>query len=132
MPGQYDYGQQPGYPGGPAPEGAGGGKSKKGLWIGIGALILVVAVVAVLGFVAPGFFNTKVFDNAKMQTDVAGLLTNQYKVEGASNVTCPADQAVTDGATFNCTVTVAGKQQNVPIKVVGSNGDYQVGAPVAK
>jgi Domain of unknown function (DUF4333) len=131
MPGQYDYGQPPGYPGG-AQEGASGGKSKKGLWIGVGALILVVAVVAVLGFLAPGFFNTKVFDNAKMQTDVQKILTDNYQVEGASNVTCPADQAVKDGTTFTCTVTVAGKQQTVPIKVVGDSGDYQVGAPAGQ
>ncbi|WP_134668497.1 MULTISPECIES: DUF4333 domain-containing protein [unclassified Amycolatopsis] len=126
QPGQYDYGQ----PGGAAPESSGG--SKKGLFIGIGALVVVVAVVAILGFVAPGFFKTQVFNNNQMQTDVAKLLTDTYKIQGVSGVTCPAEQKVEDGAKFECTATINGKPQQVPITVKGNDGNYEVSPPAAK
>jgi hypothetical protein len=128
QPGQYDYGQQqPGYPGAP---GAGGEKkSKKGLLIGIGAAVVVIAVVGILGFVAPGFFVTKVFDNTAVQTGVTKILTENYKINGVKDVVCPADKEVKDGITFECTASVAGKTVKVPVTVKGSSGDYQVGAP---
>ncbi|WP_344866248.1 DUF4333 domain-containing protein [Amycolatopsis ultiminotia] len=126
QPGQYDYGQQPGS----APEPA--AKSKKGLFIGIGALVVVVVVVAILGFVAPGFFKTQVFNNTTMQTDVAKLLTGTYKIQGVDGVTCPAEQKVSDGAKFECTATINGKPQQVPITVKGSDGNYEVSPPAAQ
>jgi hypothetical protein len=129
QPGQYDYGQQqPGYPGAPAGEKT----SKKGLFIGLGALVAVLIVVGVLGFVAPAFFVTKVFDNAAVQTGVQKILTENYKIEGVTAVTCPAEQEVKDGVTFECTATVAGKTQTVPITVKGADGNYEVGTPAAK
>lgn len=127
QPGQYDYGQQPGFP--PAPP-QGEKKSKKGLFIGVGAALVVIAAVLVLGFVTPGFFNTKVFDSGAMQGDVQKILTGTYKLDGVSNVNCPAQQEVKDGASFTCTATIGGKEQKVPITVQGSDGNYQVGIPV--
>ncbi|MDT7726043.1 MAG: hypothetical protein QOI21_2619, partial [Actinomycetota bacterium] len=116
---------QPAYP-------AGEKKSKKGLFIGLGALIAVLAVIGVLGFVAPGFFVTKVFDNAAVQTGVTKILTENYKIAGVTGVSCPAEQEVKDGVTFQCTATVAGKTQTVPITVKGADGNYEVGTPAAK
>jgi hypothetical protein len=128
--GQYDYGQQ--FPGA-APEGEKpAGKPKKGLLIGIVALVVVVAVVGVLGFVAPGFFKTQVFNNTQMQTDVQKLLTETYKIDGVTGVTCPAEQKVEDGAKFECTATIAGKPQQIPITVKGDGGNYEVSPPAAK
>ena len=130
---QPQYGQQPGqfgqFPGAPAPEGEQQAKSKKGLLIGIGAAVAVVVVVGILGFVAPGFFKTQVFNNTQMQTDVQKLLTDTYKIEGVTAVSCPADQKVSDGAKFDCTATVGGKQQKVPITVKGDSGNYEVSPP---
>jgi hypothetical protein len=128
--GQYDYTQQ--FPGTAAPEGEQAPKSKKGLLIGVVAAIVVVAVVLVLGFVAPGFFKTQVFNNTQMQTDVQKLLTETYKIDGVTGVTCPAEQKVEDGAKFECTATIAGKPQQVPITVKGDGGNYEVSPPVAK
>jgi hypothetical protein len=125
--GQYDYGQ----PAAPAAGEKEPGGSKKGLFIGIGALVVVVAVVAILGFVAPGFFRTEVFNNTQMQTDVAKLLTDTYKIDGVSGVTCPAEQKVTDGAKFECTATISGKPQQVPITVKGTDGNYEVSPPTS-
>lgn len=129
QPGQYDYGQFPGtaQPGGEQPA-----KSKKGLFIGIGALVVVVAVVCFLGFVTPGFFKTEVFNSTQMQTDVQKLLTDTYKIDGVTSVTCPAQQEVKDGTKFECTATINGKQQQVPITVKGSGGNYEVSPPVSK
>jgi hypothetical protein len=132
QPGQYDYGQQQ-FPGATAaPEGEKPAKSKKGLLIGIVVLVVVVAVVGILGFVAPGFFKTQVFNNTQMQTDVQKLLTDTYKIDGVTGVTCPAEQKVTDGAKFECTATIAGKPQQIPITVKGDGGNYEVSPPASK
>jgi hypothetical protein len=130
--GQYDYGQQqfPGTTG--APEEEKPAKSKKGLLIGIVALVVVVAVVGILGFVAPGFFKTQVFNNTQMQTDVQKLLSDTYKIDGVTGVTCPAEQKVEDGAKFECTATIAGKPQQIPITVKGDGGNYEVSPPATK
>jgi hypothetical protein len=131
QPGQYDYGQPSGYPG--SPQTAGEKKSKKGLLIGIiVAVVVVLAAVGVLGFVAPGFFVTKVFDNQAVQTGVTKILTQNYKIAGVTGVTCPAQQEVKDGVTFECTANVAGKPVSVPITVKGTGGNYEVGAPAAQ
>ncbi|MDQ7807779.1 DUF4333 domain-containing protein [Amycolatopsis sp. A133] len=129
-PGQYDYGQQ--FPGAGAPEGETPAKSKKGLLIGVIAAIAAVAVFLILGFVAPGFLKTQVFNNTQMQTDVQKLLTETYKIEGVTGVTCPAEQKVEDGAKFECTATIAGKPQQVPITVKGDGGNYEVSPPASK
>lgn len=125
--GPYDYGQQGGFgqaPGEPAK------KSGKGLWIGLGALVVVLAVAAVLLFWQPGWLRPKVFDNAMMQTAVQKILNETYQVPGgAQTVSCPSGQEVKSGATFDCTATIGGKQQQVPITVTSDSGDYQVGLP---
>ena len=123
--GPQQYGQPPGYP-------TGEKKSKKGLFIGLGAVVVVLAVIGILGFVTPGFFVTKVFDNTAVQTGVTKILTENYKIPGVTGVTCPPQQPVKDGATFQCTATVAGKAQTVPITVKGADGNYEVGTPTAK
>jgi hypothetical protein len=131
QPGQqgYDYNQ---FPGAAAPDAEKPAGSKKGLLIGIGALVVVVAAVLILGFVAPGFFKTQVFNNTQMQTDVQKLLTDTYKIDGVTGVTCPAEQKVEDGAKFECTATIAGKPQQVPITVKGTGGNYEVSPPATK
>jgi hypothetical protein len=123
---EVDYGQPP------SNSGAGEKKSKNAIWIGIGAVIVVIAAVGILGFVTPGFFVAKVFDNKAVQAGVSKILTENYKIQGVANVSCPAGQEVKDGNTFDCTATVAGKQQRVPIKVTSADGQYEVGTPVAK
>jgi hypothetical protein len=122
-PGQYGYGQ-PGFPGG-APQQSSGGK--KGLWIGLGALVVVLALAAVALFVWPGLLKSKVFDSQQMQQDIKRLLTEAYAVDGVESVNCPSGQEVETGATFQCEVTVNGKQQSVTITVKNDDGHYQVG-----
>jgi len=127
QPGQYDYGQSqfPGTQG----EAQDKPKSKKGLFLGIGALVVIIAAVGILGFVTPGWFNTQVFNNTQMQTDVQKLLTETYGIKEISAVTCPSGQEVKDGVKFTCTATIEGKPQEVPITVKGDTGNYEVSPP---
>jgi hypothetical protein len=71
---------------------------------------------------------TKVFDEVAVAGSVKKILTDDYKVAGVTDVTCPATQKVRDGNTFDCTVIVAGKTKKVTITVIGSDGNYQVGS----
>ncbi|KZB88081.1 DUF4333 domain-containing protein [Amycolatopsis regifaucium] len=125
--GQYEYGQGQfqGTPG----EAQDKPKSKKGLFIGIGALVVIIAAVGILGFVTPGWFNTQVFNNTQMQTDVQKLLTETYKIPNVSAVSCPSGKEVKDGEKFTCTATIDGKPQDVPITVKGDTGNYEVSPP---
>ncbi|AUI58811.1 DUF4333 domain-containing protein [Amycolatopsis sp. BJA-103] len=125
--GQYEYGQ--GQFAGTQGEGQDKPKPKKGLFIGIGALVVIIAAVGVLGFVTPGWFNTQVFNNTQMQTDVQKLLTETYGIKEISAVTCPSGQEVKDGVKFTCTATIEGKPQEVPITVKGDTGNYEVSPP---
>jgi hypothetical protein len=118
---------QGGYP--PLPDNAprAGGKSKLP-WIIVAVVVVVLAAVGVLGFVTPGFFVNRVFDQVAVQQGVQKVLNDNYGVN-AQSVTCPKDEKVTNGATFQCDATVDGATKKVPITVTSATGDYQVGRP---
>ncbi|WP_216204711.1 DUF4333 domain-containing protein [Amycolatopsis aidingensis] len=128
QPGQFDYGQQPyGQPPGGQP-----GKSNKGLWFTIGGVVVVIALAAVALFVWPGWaMPGKTFDNAAMERDIQNLISDNYPVQGAvESVSCPADQPVKEGHTFECDITIGGQQQKVSITVVDeAEGKYEVAMP---
>ncbi|MEC3979361.1 DUF4333 domain-containing protein [Amycolatopsis sp. H20-H5] len=71
----------------------------------------------------------RVFDATVMQADIAKILTGTYKLKDVGAVTCPPGQAVRDATAFSCTVSVGGKEKQIPITVTGDDGQYQVGAP---
>ena len=124
---QQGYPQQPyagpyGQPGFGQPP----SKQKSSLpWILAGAgVLLVVAIVLVLGFVAPGWFRATVFDENAVAGGVEQVLTAEgIAVEGVS---CPPDMAVEVGNTFSCQVTVDGEQRDVRITVRTEAGEYTV------
>jgi hypothetical protein len=95
----------------------------------VGAAVLAVVAVLVLGFVAPGWFVTRVLDPDAVQGGVAKILTESYAVEAVADVRCPGDVEVVVGATFTCDATVDGDPVTVPVRVTGGNGDYEVGRP---
>lgn len=99
------------------------------MWLGIGVLVLVLAAVAIMGFVTPGWFTTKVFDTTKVEEGVKGILTSSYQIQDVASVECPAEQKVEAGTTFECTATIAGAQKKVQIKVTSDEGAYEVGKP---
>lgn len=107
-----------------------GGRKKSSLvWIISGGLALVVAVAAVLAFVWPGWFTSKVFDNGAVADGVKTVLTRNYKQENVTDVSCPSNQKVKVGSSFTCTVTVDGQPKTVRITVKSNSGDYEVAQP---
>ncbi len=93
-------------------------------------MVVVLAVVAVLGFVTPGFFVTRVFDASAVQGGVQKVLTTDYGISGVTAVTCGEGIEVTSGASFDCQATVDGQSVRVPIRVTSNSGDYEVGRPL--
>lgn len=73
----------------------------------------------------------KVFDEAAVQDSVKRILTDDYKVEGIKDVTCPPKQEVKEGGTFDCAVSVGDSVKKVTITVTSAEGAYKVGAPGA-
>lgn len=122
--GQQPYGQQFTIP--PAPK-----KSKTGLIVGIAAavVIVIVIVVVLVGWLTGAFFSKK-FDNAKVNEGVTQVLKDSYNEADTSNVSCATDGVkVKEGSTFSCDATIGGQQKKVEVKVLDSDGKYQVGAP---
>jgi hypothetical protein len=94
-----------------------------------GGVVVVLGLVALLGFVTPGFFVTRVFDAQAMQDGVSRVLTEEYGITGLGPVTCGEGIEVAEGATFDCAITVDGAPARVPIRVTSDGGDYEVGRP---
>jgi len=121
-PGQQQFGQEP--------------KKKSGAWIWIVVVIVVLAAgaVGVTGFVTPGFFNKKVFDESALEGDdgVKKILVNDYQMDSVEKVDCPANQEVKKDTSFSCKVTVGGedsKTVDVKVTVTSDAGEYQVAMP---
>jgi len=98
-------------------------------WIPVAAAAVVVLAVLVLGFVAPGWFVTRVLDASAVQTGIAKILTEDYGAEGVTDVRCPDRVQVVPDATFTCDATIDGDPVTVPIRVTDDDGGYEVGRP---
>jgi hypothetical protein len=122
---QYPGYQQPGFPGS---DQAGPRKRTGLIWTIVVIVVVVVAAVAVLGFVWPGFFNTKVLDTSSVENGVKNVLQNDYKIN-VSTVTCPSSPEVKVGNVFYCTATIDGAQKQVQVTVKTSDGQYEVAQP---
>lgn len=126
QPGQPQYGRPSGpYPQPPEPK-----KSKTALIAAIsGAVVVLIIIVLVTAFVAPGFAKSKVLNATAVQDGVQKVLTDTYKVADVSKVSCPSGQKVSSGGTFTCKATIAGKDTAVKVTITDDNGTYQVGRP---
>lgn len=122
----------PGYPPLPGPPNSRPRRSRTPLVVG-GILLAVLAVVAFLAFVAPGFAYTTVFDRTQLQAGVQRVLTDDYQYTGVGEVVCgdPAAAPITvrTGAMFTCTATIDGVPATVPVTVTSDDGGYDVGRP---
>ncbi|GHE82370.1 hypothetical protein GCM10017786_11480 [Amycolatopsis deserti] len=140
QPGQPQYGQQ--FPGQAPPQytqqypaqGAYGKqpptkKGGKGLLIGLGALVVVVAAFCVTAFLAPGFLKTTVLSQTAVQEGVKQVLTGNYQLTDVGDVQCPADQEVKSGATFDCAATVNGQGKTVTVTIKDDAANYEVAYP---
>jgi len=129
--GQYGQPQQQNPYAQPDPYGQPQQPKKSGavLWVVVGLVVLVAAAVGITGFVAPGFFVTKVFDNAEVQKGVVSILKDEYKIPDVESATCSGEHKVKVGATFECTAQVGGNEKKVKITVKTADGEYEVGQP---
>ncbi|MCY7343194.1 MAG: DUF4333 domain-containing protein [Pseudonocardia sp.] len=116
-------------PGYPVPPDSRPGTSRLLLILG-GVGVLVVAMIAVLGFVTPGFLVTRVFDAAAVQDGVRRVLTDDYRIDGVASVTCGDAIQVTSGKSFDCQATIDGEQVPVPVRITTDSGNYEVGRPL--
>ncbi|GAB3574406.1 hypothetical protein GCM10027445_35200 [Amycolatopsis endophytica] len=132
---QPQHGQQ--YPGQAPPQYAPGPaygqqppkKSARGLLIGLGALVVVVAAFCVTAFLAPGFLKTTVLSQSAVQDGVKQILTDNFGLPSVGAVICPADEEVAAGATFDCTTTVDGAGKTVTVTIKDDAANYEVGYP---
>ncbi|TDD07202.1 DUF4333 domain-containing protein [Saccharopolyspora terrae] len=130
----YGYGQpQPYYP---SPSGFGfpqvPQKQKRSMlpWIlGGSGVLVVLAAVLVLGFVAPGFFVRSVFDAASVEKGVTQTLKGSYNIAGVGAVTCPDGEPVEVRHQFDCQVRINSADKVVTVTVKNDEGVYEVGHP---
>lgn len=135
------YGQQqqqqpyPGYQTGGFAVAEKPGRSHTGLlWTVLIIAVVVLAVVAVLGFAwapRPGgqpFFVSKVLSQGAVQDGVKHILQDVYKIN-VGTVSCPQTMDVVVGNTYTCQATVSGQSKQVLITVKTSDGQYEVAEP---
>jgi hypothetical protein len=135
----YGYGRQQ-YPpgGGQFPPRGGYGqyapppkKKRSALpWVlsGLGAVV-VIGVVLVLGFVAPGWFVRPVFDSASVEKGVTQTLKSSYGLNGVGEVSCPDGEPVQVAHRFDCKVSIDSQTKTVTVTVKNDKGVYEVGHP---
>ena len=136
QPGQYGQYPQPGQYAGPYGQPPAGPKrSKKTIGTILGLLAaVVVAVILVLGFWAPGFFVTTKLDVGKAEAGVQQILTdntNGYGAKNVKDVKCNNGQnpTVKKGASFDCDVSIDGTKRSVTVTFQDNKGTYEVGRP---
>ncbi len=125
--GQPPYGQPP-QPGQPGEAKSGPSTALKAI---IGSLITVLVVgglLAFTAFIAPGWA-PKTLSQSGAEDGVKQILTKNYLVEKLSNVSCPSGERVKEGNSFDCTVTIEGRQQKVTLTFIDNKGGFEVGPP---
>ncbi|KAA9162882.1 DUF4333 domain-containing protein [Amycolatopsis acidicola] len=124
------YGQQSGGYGGFGAFGAEPRKPKRGKkpWL-IGGVVVVVFAAAGVGGWLSGLFSGPVLDKDAVQAGVQKVLREDFGEGDVKDVSCPADQPVKTGTTFECSATVAGKPKKISVRVLNDQAQYEVGAP---
>lgn len=116
--GQNPYGQQPG---------PSGSKSKVPLFV-IGGLVIVIALV-VGGLFLSGGLGGDTLDQNAAQDGVRQIVSESYGATNVSGVSCPADQKVKSGESFECSITVDGSFKKVTVTFIDDKGTYEVSRP---
>jgi len=95
-------------------------KPRKGLWALLIVVIILAAAVGVLFAVKPSPLFKKVLDS----TAVEETIENQSKngLGDYSNVSCPSNEKVKAGTTFECT---ASGNKRISVTIKNSKGDYE-------
>ncbi len=93
--------------------------------IGLGVAVLVVLAIVVFALLN----STDKLDQNAAQQGVQKVLEDAYAIQNVSDVSCPADQKVQEGAKFTCSVTIDGAQKAVTSTFTDDSGTYEVGRP---
>lgn len=101
---------------------------------GIVAAAVVLIVLLVTAFLAPGWAVTTTLDVNKAQDGVTKILTDETNGYGAKNVKdvkCNDgnNPEVKKGATFTCDVSIDGTKRQVTVTFQNDKGTYEVGRP---
>lgn len=94
----------------------------------VGAVVLVLAAGAVTAW-SLGAFRGDVLDPTSVEQGVVRVLRDSYGEHDVSAARCPANQEVTTGHTFECSVEVAGQTRTVTIRVLNDKPEFEVGTP---
>jgi hypothetical protein len=119
----------PAPPAEPAWWSAGPGRTSVPPWLFGASVLVLVGMIAVLGFVTPGFFVTKVFDPVAVQNGVRSVLVGDYRLTGVHEILCPADQRVLPGRDFTCVARIGGSAAQVRVIIRDADGHYLVSRP---
>ena len=98
------------------------------LLIGVGAVVLIAAILLFTAFVIPGWAPKTISQDA-VQDGVRQVLTEDYQASDVSAVSCPSGQLVEEGSSFDCTATVGGQEQTVTVTFLDDDGTYEVSRP---
>ncbi len=60
---------------------------------------------------------------------IAQVLAEQYSITDVGEVDCPPSLDLSEGATFTCTVMIAGEERTVEVDVLNADGQIQVSEP---
>jgi hypothetical protein len=89
---------------------------------------VTLTVLAVLGFVTPGYFVRPLFETASLQAGVGTVLRDDYRIAAVA-VACPAEVPVQADLRFSCNALVDGRQVPVSVRVLTAEGRYEVSRP---
>jgi hypothetical protein len=91
--------------------------------------LMLAASVGVLGFVNPGLFVTRVFDDEALRDGVRLVLERDFHLAQVTQLRCPRHQAVQPRTVFLCSVRINGAPATVPVVIQDQAGRYAVGRP---
>lgn len=89
---------------------------------------VTLAVLAVLGFVTPGYLVRPLFETASLQDGVGAVLRDDYQIAAVA-VACPAEVPVQADLRFFCNALVDGRQVLVSVRVLTADGRFEVSRP---
>lgn len=85
--------------------------------------------IGVVGFVNPGPFVSRVFDDEALHDGVRLVLERDFHLARVTELQCPRSQRVEPHTVFLCAVRINGAPSTVPVLVQDRAGRYAVGRP---
>lgn len=105
-------------------------RTRTAIFGGIGAVVLIAAIILITAFAWPGWAPKSLDQNA-VQDGVKQVLTKDYQATNVTDVSCPSGQSVEKGHSFTCTAMVGGQKQQVKVTILDDDGKYEVSRPTS-